>query len=46
VSEVQSGDYVLVNSRTNEDRRVFRDAPHVVEVRREGALFCTIKRVP
>jgi hypothetical protein len=46
VSEVQSGDYVLVNSRTNEDRRVFRDAPHAIEIRREGTLFCTIKRVP
>ncbi|HEX5840437.1 MAG TPA: hypothetical protein VFY26_21540 [Anaerolineales bacterium] len=46
VSEVQPGDYVLVNSRTNEDRRVFRDAPHAIEIRHAGALFCTIKRVP
>jgi hypothetical protein len=46
LSEVQPGDYVLVNSRTNEDRRVFRDAPHVIEIRQAGALFCTIKRVP
>ena len=46
VSEVQTGDYILVNSRTNEDRRIFRDAPHVIEVGREGTQFCTIKRVP
>ena len=46
VSEVQPGDYVLVNSRTNEDRRVFQDAPHVIEIRHGGALFCTIKRIP
>jgi hypothetical protein len=44
--EVQPGDYVLVNSRMNEDRRVFRDAPHAIEIRHRGALFCTIKRIP
>ena len=46
LNEVQSGDYVLVNTRTNEDRRVFRDAPPVLQVGRGDALFCTIKQIP
>ena len=46
VSEVESGDYVLVNTRTNEDRRVFRDAPHQVQIQRGQAIFCIIKRIP
>jgi hypothetical protein len=46
VSDVRSGDYVLVNTRTNEDRRVFRDASPVIQIARHGALFCTIKRIP
>ncbi|HET9588422.1 MAG TPA: hypothetical protein VFO91_06505 [Anaerolineales bacterium] len=43
---VRSGDYVLVNTRTNEDRRVFRDAPAVLQIRRGDAIFCVIKRNP
>jgi hypothetical protein len=46
VSDVQSGDFILVNTRTNEDRRVFRDASPVIQLARDGALFCTIKRIP
>lgn len=46
LNEVQPGDYVLVNTRTNEDRRVFKDASPVVEVGRGEALFCQIKQVP
>ena len=46
LNEVQPGDYVLVNTRTNEDRRVFRDAPSVLQVGRAGALFCEIKQIP
>jgi hypothetical protein len=44
--EVQSGDYVLVNTRTNEDRRILKDIPSLMEIRRGKALFCVIKRVP
>lgn len=44
--QVQSGDYILVNSRTNEDRRVLKNIPPVIQVRRDGALFCSIGRVP
>lgn len=45
-SQVQLGDYVLVNTRTNEDRRIFKDAPPIAELGRENALFCVIKQIP
>ena len=45
-ADIAAGDYVLVNTRTNEDRQVFRDAPVVLSVGRAGATFCVIKRVP
>ena len=44
--EVQTGDYILVNTRTNEDRKVFKDASPVLQVGREGAIFCEIKQIP
>jgi hypothetical protein len=44
--EVQSGDYVLVNTRTNEDRRILKDVSPIVQITRGNALFCVIKRVP
>ena len=44
--EVQSGDYVLVNTRTNEDRRILKDIPAMIQIQRGKALFCMIKRVP
>jgi hypothetical protein len=46
LDDVQQGDYVLVNMRTNEDRRVFKDAPPVLQVGRGNALFCIIKQIP
>jgi len=46
LDEVNSGDYVLVNTRTNEDRRVFKDAPTVLQVGRGGAQFCIMKQIP
>lgn len=46
VSEVESGDYVLVNTRTNEDRRVFKDAPSILQIGRGDAVFCIIKEIP
>ncbi|MEW5941878.1 MAG: hypothetical protein AB1750_19620, partial [Chloroflexota bacterium] len=39
-------DLVLVNTRTNEDRKTFHDAPIVLEVGRDGATFCVVKQVP
>ncbi len=44
--EVQPDDFVLVNTRTNEDRRVFKDAVSKIQVQRDGALFCEIKQIP
>lgn len=46
VSEVGSGDYVLVNTRSNEDRRVFRDASDHFQIQRSQAIFCLVKRIP
>jgi len=46
LDQVRSGDYVLVNTRTNEDRRVFKDAEPVLQIGRGDAVFCVIKRIP
>ena len=46
MSEVKSGDYVLVNTRTNNDRSIFRDAPPVIQIRRGDAIFCEVKQIP
>jgi hypothetical protein len=46
LDQVLPGDYVLINTRTNEDRRVFKDAPPVIQVGRANALFCQIKQTP
>jgi hypothetical protein len=43
---IQAGDFILVNTRTNEDLRTFRDAPEILNVGRAGATFCIIKSVP
>jgi len=45
-NEVTSGDYVLVNTRTNEDRSTFKEAPIVIEVKRGEATFCIIRQIP
>ncbi len=46
LDEVKPGDYVLVNTRTNEDRKVFKGAPSVLEIGRGGAIFCIMKQIP
>jgi hypothetical protein len=46
LDQVQPGDYVLVNTRTNEDRRVFKDAPSVLQIGRGDAIFCMVKQIP
>ena len=45
-NEVRSGDYILVNTRTNEDQSTFSDAPMVVKVTRGDAMFCIIRQIP
>lgn len=46
MSQVQPGDYILVNTRTNDDRSIYRDAPPVIQIRRGDAVFCEIKQIP
>ena len=45
-SQISSGDFILVNTRTNEDRQTFHDAPIVLSIGRGGATFCMIKSIP
>ena len=40
------GEYLLVNSRTNEDQKTLKGAPVILEVGRQGAVFCVIKLIP
>ena len=44
--QIKSGDYVLINSRSNEDIQNFRSAPVVLRVEHAGATFCVIKKIP
>ena len=44
--QVQSGDYVLVNTRLNDDRSTFRDAFNVIEIKRGDATFCFVRQIP
>lgn len=46
LDEIRSGDYVLSNSRTNDDMTTYPRAPVVVEISRVGAKFCTIRQIP
>lgn len=46
LSLIQPGDFILVNSRTDEDRKTFHDAPVVLTIGRDGATFCEIKQIP
>lgn len=43
---VQTGDYVLINTRTNEDRSIFKTAPIVIEIKRGKATFCIVRQIP
>jgi hypothetical protein len=44
--KIQSGDFVLVNTRANEDFNTFKDASIVLQIRRGNAVFCEIKQIP
>ena len=44
--QVRSGDYVLVNTRLNDDRSTFRDAFNVIEIKRGNATFCFVRQIP
>jgi hypothetical protein len=44
--QIQSGDYVLVNTRLNDDLSTFRDAFNVIEIKRGDATFCFVRQIP
>jgi len=46
LADVKSDDYILVNTRTNEDHKVFKDAPPVLQIGRGDAIFCIVKQIP
>ncbi|MCZ2120904.1 MAG: glycosyltransferase family 39 protein [Anaerolineales bacterium] len=46
LNQAKSGDYILINSRNNEDLKTMKDAPVILEAGRDGALFCVIKQIP
>jgi hypothetical protein len=43
---VKTGDYVLINTRTNEDISVFKHTNTVIEIKRGNATFCTVRQIP
>jgi 4-amino-4-deoxy-L-arabinose transferase-like glycosyltransferase len=43
--QIKPGDFLLVNTRTNEDMRDFHGAPYLLTVGRAGATFCVIKEI-
>jgi hypothetical protein len=45
LNQIKPGDYILVNSRANEDLKTFKGAPIVQETGRGSAVFCVIKRI-
>ena len=45
-NEISSGDFVLVNTRANEDITTFKNDPIVLSIQRGDAVFCVIKQVP
>ncbi len=45
INEIKSGDLILIDTRANEDLKIYRDMPTVLEVGRAGATFCVIKRI-
>jgi len=46
LTQIKPGDFVLVNTRSNEDQHDFHGDPIVLSVGRAGATFCVIKKVP
>jgi len=44
--QVKPGDYVLVNTRTNEDKSTFKNAPVVIQIKRGAATFCIVRQIP
>lgn len=45
-NQIKSGDFILINTRTNEDLKVFKDAPIILKISRADAVFCEVKKIP
>ncbi|MBM3126126.1 MAG: hypothetical protein FJZ87_13815 [Chloroflexi bacterium] len=43
--QIRAGDYFLVNTRANEDLRLYPDSPILLQVGRSGAIFCVLKQI-
>jgi hypothetical protein len=43
--QIKAGDYFLVNTRANEDLRLYPDSPILLQVGRSGAIFCVLKQI-
>lgn len=46
LKDMQSGDFLLINTRTNDDEKTLKGAPVFMDTRRGNAIFCVIKQVP
>lgn len=46
LNQIKSGDYILVNTRANEDIKTFKDARVILQIERGKAIFCVIERIP
>jgi hypothetical protein len=44
--ELQTGDYVLISARTNEDITAYAELPIIMQIKRGKSTFCVIKQVP
>jgi hypothetical protein len=46
LDQVKPGNFILVNTRSNEDRKVFNEVPIVLQIARGDAIFCTMRQIP
>jgi len=45
-NRMKSGDYILINTRTNEDLALYKNKPLIENINRGEATFCVIRQVP
>jgi hypothetical protein len=43
--QIKPGDYVLVNTRTNDDNTTFKKFPAMIEIKRGKAIFCIVRQI-
>ena len=44
IKNMKLDDYILVNSRSNENISVFQEAPIVLEIKKNNTVFCVVKQ--